>query len=363
VRTGHFGFIARSFAGALLVHAFMQLLPPPAEGGVEIVQKDDFSLELGLRLQPRMEIERVGAPGDTMDWRDFLVRRTRIKIDGKMHAARYKFEWKIDRTDQLGAKPSASVENAYVQYPLGRGVELRAGLYDLPYSRDRLTSDSKQLAVDRGTVSNVPDAHGLADNAVGFHFLGKVAGDRAEYAVGLFDNRTKSAELQDIPMVAGRLDLNFGSTKSVFNDAHFGNDSWYSLGLNGSYQGAIEDSTGGDDGSNAALGIDGMIDVPTGPGRLFARGEINALETKKPQGGTAVDTTVWMLGLGYLVLDQRLQPIVRFDRGGGGTRDMTYVGVNFYQKGHDLKVQADIRLEAGTGNSVDGGRLQAQVDF
>ena len=116
-------------------------------------------------------------------------------------------------------------------------------------------------------------------------------------------------------------------------------------------------------------GVDGMIDVPAGPSRLLARGEFNTIQLKDPAGGNSVDTRMWMAGLGILLFHQRFQPIVRFDQVllddavGGGSRNITYAGANFYQDGHKLKVQGDIRFEAGTQYAVDGGRLQAQVDF
>jgi hypothetical protein len=348
--------------GALLAAGL--LLPAPVLA-IGIYEKDDFTLGVSLRMQPRVEVSNVGG-----NWlRDFMVRRTRMNVSGKMNSAQYKLEWKIDGTDQIGSTPTAAVENAYVQYPLGKGVEVRAGLYDVPYSRDRLTSDSKQLAVDRGAVSNVPDAFGLADNGTGIQLMGKVNGGRAEYAVGVFDNRRIAGAFQDIPMVVGRLDLNFGSTQNIFMDAHFGEDRWYSLGVNGSYQGEIQDASGASDGANAAAGIDGMIDVPAGAGRLFVRSEFNTVRITDPTGGDAVETRVWMVGAGLLILDQRLQPVVRFDEirrddaVGGGVVDITYFGANLYQKGHNLKLQADVRFESGTGESVDGGRLQAQIDF
>jgi hypothetical protein len=170
-------------------------------------------------------------------------------------------------------------------------------------------------------------------------------------------------------MVVGRLDLNLGSTKDVFRDAHFGKESWFSFGLDGSYHGALEDSIGVDDGSNAAAGVDGMVDVPWGGWRLLGRGELNTVSTDRPGPADAIHTTVWMLGLGVLVANQRFQPIVRFDEtrlddaAGGGVKDVTYLGANFYQKGHGLKIQGDVRFESGTGEPVDGARLQAQIDF
>lgn len=337
-----------------------------------VVDTDDFSMELGLRLQPRMEIEWIpGAANDVQ--RDFLVRRARLKAAGKMKGAKYGFEWKVDQTDRASATtvstiPTAAVENAWIQYPLSGNVELKAGLYDAPFSRDLLTSDSKHLAVDRGAVSAVPSALGLVDNVVGLEVVGKVREGRAQYMVGAFDNRTIPGGFQDVPMVAGRLDLNFGSTKDVFQDAHFGEDSWYSVGVNGSYQGSIEDASGADDGSNAAIGVDGMIDVPMGGGRFFARAEANNISTEPPPGGGSIETTVWMIGAGYLI-GQRFQPFLRFDEihlddaVGGATTDITYVGANFYQNGHGLKIQGDLRFQSGTGESLDGARLQSQIDF
>ena len=359
---------ASSITHGLAVIALLSLLPAVALAGVKVFDSPDQTLELGMRLQPRIEFERVPTAGGSESRRDFLMRRARLKANGKMQTATYGFEWKIDGTDQFGASPSAQVENAWIQYPVGR-VELKAGLYDQPFSRDRLTSDSKQLAVDRGEVSNVPDALGLADNVVGLQVSGKVREGHVQYTAGLFDNRFIAAGQQDIPMAVGRLDLNFGSSKDVFQDAHFGTDRWCSLGLDGSFQGSIENATGADDSSNAAGGIDGMIDVPVGKARLLVKGEMNAIRTELHGGSAQHNSTVRMLGVGVLLLDQRLQPFVRFDqvRGDrwarGGTQDITYVGANFYQKGHSLKVQGDVRLQAGTADPVDGARLQAQVDF
>ncbi len=355
---------------ALLVATTIALaLPPLARAGVKVAEQEDFTLELGMRLQARLEYEALGGGTGSSDWqRDFMVRRARLKANGKMLGASYGFEWKIDGTDQVGATPSAQVENAWMQFPLGGSVELRAGLYDQPYSRDRLTSDSRQLAVDRGAVSGVPDALGLADNAVGFHLLGKAFQGRAGYALGLFDNRRVAGRLQDRPMAVGRLDVNLGSTKDVFQDAHFGSDAWYSFGVNGSYQ-TIENFAGSDSATYSALGADAMIDVPTAAGRLFVKGEVHTVRVDPSGPAPANDTRTWMLGAGLLVLEERLQPFVRFDEVrldpafGGGIRDITYLGLNIYRRGHSLKFQSDLRLESNTGEAVDGARLQAQIDF
>src|SRR5574341_105964 len=83
--------------------------------------------------------------------------------------------------------------------------------------------------------------------------------------------------------------------------------------------------------SLGAAGIDGMIDLPAGPGRIFVRGEINAIRAEPTGTATDRNTTVRMIGGGYLIRD-RVQPFVRFDQVRGDTpqsgspRDITYVG-------------------------------------
>jgi hypothetical protein len=169
-------------------------------------------------------------------------------------------------------------------------------------------------------------------------------------------------------MVVARIDANLGSTKDIYQDAHFGTESWYSLGLNGSYQ-TIETYAGGDSGTVAAVGVDGMMDIPTSAGRVFLKGEFNSIRVEPSGPGAAIDTRTWMAGAGLLILQERLQPFIRFDEvrldpAVGGTKtDITYVGMNLYRKGHSLKFQGDLRFQANTTESIDGGRVQAQVDF
>ena len=376
MKLGSWKSVRRTLAVQALVLLLSHWIVPRSHGGAKVFETDDFSVEVGMRMQPRMELKWSRPATGNMDFqRDFLIRRSRIKLNGKIQTATYNFEWKTDGTDQgpgVPAAPSTQVENAYIQYPVGAGAEVRAGLYDQPFSRDRLTSDSKQLAVDRGPVSDVPDALGLADNVVGLQLQGKVRGGRVAYATGLFDNRKIAGRYQDSPMVAGRLDLNFGSTKDIFWDAHFGKDSWYSLGVDGSWQGALENNPAMI--SNSAAGVDGMMDIPAGPGRLLVIAELNGISVERRGAPDALDTTAWMVGAGLLFMNHRVQPIVRFDEtrydpadlanaSKGTRRDVTQVGANFYRKGHTFKIQGDVQFVAGTSQAVDGARLQAQIDY
>ena len=353
-----------------LALAALMSIPATALAGYKVYEKDDQSLEVGMKIQARMEYSRIPAVGGGTEWlRDYMIRRARLKLNGKMQGVTYYMQWKLDNTDQVGVTSTAAVEDAYLQYPLKANLSARLGLYDAPFSRDLLTSDGKQLAVDRGVVSAVPSALGLVDNVVGFDLRGSMKEGHAQYVLGAYDNRIIAGRRQDIPMIVGRVDLNFASTKDVYQDAHFGGDKWYCIGLNGNVQSSIDGAVAQDSTTTEAAGADGMIDIPFGRGRLMLRGEVNAIRQVVIGPATDKNGTVMMLGGGYLIMHERLQPFVRWDRIqgdtpiGGTPRDITYAGANFYQKGHSLKFQGDLQFASGTGQSVDGGRLQAQIDF
>jgi len=344
-----------------------------AWAGVRVFDSPDMTLEFGMRLQPRLEYETsASGSGGVEGRRDFMIRRARLKMGGRMQGVRYGFEWKIDGTDQTGSSPAAAVENAWFQYPLsGAALEFRAGLYDAPFSRDQITSDSRQLAVDRGDASAVPSSLGLVDNVVGFQFMGHTDDGKLMYVVGVYDNRMIAADQQDAPMFAGRLDVNLEGSKDLkdlYQDTHFGDSRWLSLGIDGSVQNGIQNSLGADDSSQTAGGIDGMLDLPFGGTRVFLKGELNVIRTEWHTIDRKNNCTVKMLAGGVLFND-RVQPFIRFDQVRGdewaksGRRDVTYVGANYFQNGHSLKISGDLRMQSGTRDPIDGVRFQAQMDF
>ena len=96
----------------MLVLAAVSMLPATAFAGAKVYEKDDFTLELGMRIQARMEYSRIPAVAGGTEWlRDYMIRRARLKANGKIQGCTYGLEWKIDGTDQNGATPAAAVEN------------------------------------------------------------------------------------------------------------------------------------------------------------------------------------------------------------------------------------------------------------
>lgn len=334
--------------------------------GVKLIDSKDFSAYIGIRIQPRLEIKDQVTPTRSDKQTDFMIRRTRLKISGKSYHIKYKLEWKLDNTDQIGKTSTAQVENAYLELPLGITYSLKMGLFDAAFSRDALTSDSKQASVDRGlTYSNVSNL-GLADNVTGINFTGKVNKNVYIYQFGVFDNRKIDGTQQNTPLIVARLDVNLGSTKNIFRDAHFGSDKWYSFAFDFAYQPDIHDKGNSDNaGKLSAYGFDWLYDNRLGHGRLMLRGEINRISEK--QFGSILENqwTDWMLVTAYLI-SEKYQPIFRIDVSDKNTNtEKQYIlGFNYYLKQHNLKFQTDIMKKSPTvSDNIDQIRLQFQLDF
>ncbi len=342
----------------------LAVLIPASALAVPVFEKDDFKLDLGLRIQPRLELTQPGIAANTFD---FLVRRTRFKAKGQVFICSFNLEWKLENIDRTGTTPAVQLENAYANCPvLGDTLEVRAGMFDAPYSRDILVSDSQQMTADRGPVSNDVSALGLADNVTGVMLHGKVAGGMYTYAAGAFDNRQLTNFPHEAPLFVARGGVSLGSKKAKTpSDAYFGEGTVIDLALNGVYQPGVRAANQVGSGFRSSWGADMAVDFPMGPGRLTARGEANYLASKDPLTGNITEGLVWMGGVGYLY--KRIQPVFRLDQRVprmGDSQLFINPGVNVYIKEHNLKVQLDLVEEVTGGiHGVDLIRLQGQVDF
>src|SRR5262245_49965401 len=157
--------------------------PPPAEVPLTWRVTPDITFKPGMRLQTRYAHD-----GGTNN-NDISLFRFRLKASGEAWKAKYGLEMKIDGTGRTGVSPNAAVENAWLDYTfVPEYLVGRAGLYDVPFSRDALTSDSKLLFMDRSLIKDALTGFGLADNGIGVMARGRPLGGHLEYDVGAFNN-------------------------------------------------------------------------------------------------------------------------------------------------------------------------------
>lgn len=355
---------------------------PDLAKAILIAQKDgDLTFKPGLRIQPRYMHD------DGNGNNDFFIRRFRLKGSGSAYGvAKYGVELKIDNEGRFAVTPAARAENAWLDFPVVEDqCYLRAGLYDLPFSRDALTSDSKLLFMDRTLIKEQLTAVGMADNTFGLMLHGRPHCGQFEYAFGVFDNdvyeRFGVAGTRETDQVqpAGRFVWNVLDPMTPpdgyadYMESYLGKGERLELGVNAAHLG------------NA---IDGLttLDLTAWGCDIFANYSHYTFQAEYDQifdnidGGANIVSDGWYVQFGYLfnpcdpctefaVRYETLDPII-----GNDQLDWFRVGFNFYIRDHNLKVQTDYCFRSGntlTAPLVGGLGLfdedvfevQLQLDF
>jgi len=373
----------------------------PAEAGDEGLiptwhLSDALTFTPAMRIQVRYSYSPVpgSTPGDDPEHR-FQLRRFRLKGKGDiLKLAKYYTELKVDGTGFVSS-PSAAVENAWIEFNRLPHTNMRVGLYDIPFSRNALTSDSKLLFMNRSLIKSALTSVGFADNTIGALFHEALLDGRLQYGVGIFQNNV----FKKVPTVSGRLTLHLldrakkqGSRGSYANyrGSYIGKGRRLEIGANAAYTPDADFTSASMVATNFDVyAVGGDIFFNTGPFTLqgeydwYRKSMISAnpdVEAKGGyiQAGVMLNSTIERIcqsrWIPPMELAARYQNI---DNGGDlsipdfdlrltdvGNIEVGEVGMNFYIRGHNLKVQTsysyvDVK-SSGTSNVY---QLQLQLDF
>jgi phosphate-selective porin len=249
------------------------------------------------------------------------------------------------------------------------------GLYDLPFSRDALTSDSKLLFMDRSLIKDELTRYGYADNTVGLMLHGRPHCGRYEWMIGVFDNiefeefSNDPARHSDQLMPAGRFVVNLLDPAEPpqgyadYKASYLGKGHRLALGINGAVLNeAIED----DENSDVfAWGVDVFYNY----GRWVAQAEYDWLaqdffgevdDDVQPEGWYAqagyMLTACWELAGRYQVLDpdtNTFQDQLRW----------TSIGLNYYIWDHNLKIQTEYQFRDGQDDDERDNAVHCQLQL
>jgi hypothetical protein len=367
------------------------VIPDLAKGILIAQNHGDLTFKPGLRIQPRYMFDSGN------DNNDFFIRRFRLKGSGSAYdVAKYGVELKIDNEGRFAASPSARAENAWLDFPvIDDLMYLRAGLYDIPFSRDALTSDSKLLFMDRTLIKEQLTAVGMADNTFGLLLHGRPHGGHFEYAFGIFDNDqferfgVAGVRESDELMPAGRVVVSLLDPLpsldgyADYMESYIGKGQRLEIGANAAHLGDAIDTLVVQD--ITAWGVD--VFANNGPYTFQA--EYDWIHDSVA-GGDDVISDGWYAQVGYLfhydpcdpcaaefcVRYETLDPYI-FTAGvpdNGERLDWVRVGFNFYIREHNLKVQTDYCFRSGNDLTAPlvGGlglfdedvfEVQLQLDF
>jgi hypothetical protein len=370
-----------------------EALPPPAPE-----KKDDkkgiatltpLSGDCGsITFKPGLRVQSRYLYDDFTGNNDFFIRRFRLKCSGNaFEIANYGLELKIDSTGKIDTNPTppAIVENAWLDFPLLKDAAyLRVGLYDAPFSRNALTSDSKLLLMDRSLIKEELTTVGITDNTIGLLLHGRPCGGYVEYGVGIFDDvaferfgtvvTRNSNDLMPMGRVVWHL-LDPATPADGYADereSYVGKGSRLDIGANAAYLSNCTD--GVNEFDLHAWGVD--LFYNSGPW-VFTAEYDHGLEDMSG-GATDLDIDGFYVQAGYLfcwcktvccpcdpVLElaaryQELDPLSSDNR-----LKWTSLGLNLYIRDHNLKIQTDYTFKDEEALAVDNNvfQLQLQLDY
>jgi len=331
----------------------------------------------GFRVQGRYSYDNAN------DNNDFFLRRFRLKAKGEaFNLAKYYGEIRFDNTRRFGTDQTVEVESAWLDFPVLPYLALMVGQYDVPFSRNLLTSDSKLLLMDRSLITDALSSLGLVDNTIGLWAHGRPFGGHFEYAVGIFDNRVfelggtaaTATRQSDEVMPAGRIVYNVfdpATPPEGFADywaSYLGKGRRLAIGLNGAYLGSAREGVNEFD----LYGVGADVFFNTGPFTFEA--EYDRFKQDMNRASPDIEGYGWFAQAGYLFhrwfeLAARYQEL---DRDGAVLQKLSdekirwaSVGFNTYLRDHNLKIQTDytFKMEDGTGVANDLFQVQLQLDY
>ena len=303
-------------------------------------------------------------------------------------------ELKFDGTGAFETQAVGAVENAWIDFPLfqDKKPNLRVGLYDIPFSRDALTSDSRLLLMDRSLIKSELTEKGLADNTIGLMLHGRPMEGRFEYAIGVFDNvvfentNTDANENSTKVMPAGRVVWNFfdpagsgpyaGGLRQGYGDyfgSYVGEGKRVAVGANFAYlEEAIELGRGIEPDRHFTLYAYG-IDLFFNEGPWVFQAEYDTFYEGDTDTGPRLSADGWFVQGGVILFDRGSavwELACRHEQSNPEDdteprRQNTTIGVNTYLRGHNLKVQSEYTWRRETDAEIqnDLAQVQLQMDF
>ena len=346
----------------ILMQAQSQYVTPDGEG--------DITFTPGLRIQTRYEYNQKDKNND------IFIRRFRLKGSGKVfNLANYYFELKVDNAGRFNNSPKAQVENAWLNFPFLKDLSVRVGFYDMVFSRNALTSDSKLLLMNRSLIKGALTVLGLADNTVGVLVHGRPFGGHMTYGFGIFDNvgfevpgldSTVSLRKSDGAMTSGRLGVDLldpapAGGYADYRSSYIGEGQRLSIAINAAYLSKAE--IGNKVFALYAWGADLFFN--TGPVTVEAEYD-SYIEDVSAGSSPDLDGSGWYAQAGYLFyvpfeFAVRYQELDPDNNVTGDKLKWTSVGLNIYIRGHNLKIQTEYLFKAEEGTEIDNDLFQLQL--
>jgi len=363
-------FCALALAGFGGISAFAQ---SPSAATVQ-GNASEVSLVFGGLVQAQLE---DGDRGDTRfpatGYDRFLLRRTRLNATGK-YKEDFDFRVELDLTGSLSAATGlrAQLTDGYLTWTHYGFANVRIGQFKTPFGYEQLYGDPRLLTAERSLAND----RLTLSRQLGVQVAGDFLDKRLSYAVGTFNGNgvNNSGNDNNKFLWVGRLSgLPWKSQSGSWGlgvNSFSSEDTALSLpDLNFDSTPATADKDNLFTGKRNGFGVDSQIEA--GPFSLWVEYLKVRFEPTNARPSARFDADGGYVQGGLFVVPKKLQVVLKYETF-DPNRDISNndvstdtVGLNYYIKGHDLKMMLDyLRIDLGGKNPTQNKfLLRAQVIF
>lgn len=172
--------------------AFGILLCASTASAINVAKDEEKhrSLDVGLLLQPQMQITKDGAPDASSTSTDFFLRRARLIVSGEvMQGLTFFFDTDQPNWGKNGAWNGAFiVQDAFASYEVRRELTFDAGFMLVPFTHHTLEGAASLHAIDyHAAMIHFPAGVGPAFRDGGVQARGLLFDDRVHYRLAVFE--------------------------------------------------------------------------------------------------------------------------------------------------------------------------------
>jgi phosphate-selective porin OprO and OprP len=368
-------------AAGLFAAAAAMAQEKPQEGAGSIVVKPagkEPTLTLGGLIQAQGDF---GDRGDSRfsDANDrFYLRRARLNATGRF-LEEFDFRLEMDLAGSLSNTSGmrAQMTDGYINWNRFAAVNVRAGQFKTPFGFEQLYADPRLLTIERSLAND----RLTLNRQIGVQVAGELLDKRLGYAAGAFNGSGVNTNANDngkflwvgrlsaVPWRAGSGDgamsWSVGGNAFTTEDTALSQPSEFRFDSTP----ATADRDNLFTGKRKGYGVDTQVLV--GPFELWAEALQVRWEATDGRPRPTLESDGWYVQASVYAVPKKLQVVAKyetFDPNRDASKDETNtatLGLNYYIKGHDLKLMLDwMRVDVVSRTSQESKLLaRLQVAF